>query len=111
MIEHVVERNRTEALRNLEETCGRLSDLEVEPRLLIADQVEGALHQLAELEGIDLVILTAHGRTAEAGWPYGSVVVSFLAYGFAPVLIVQDVRPEEVRPTYAELALHEMGRR
>jgi nucleotide-binding universal stress UspA family protein len=111
MIEHVVERNRIQGLRYLEETCARLPDLDVESRLLIADQVEGALHQLAEQEGTDLVVLTAHGRTGEAVWPYGSVVVSFLAYGFAPVLIVQDVRVEEMRPTHAELALHDLGRR
>jgi nucleotide-binding universal stress UspA family protein len=111
LIEHYMERNRTEGLRYLEEIRGRLSGVEAETRLVVGNQVETALHSLAEQEEMDLVLLSAHGYTGEVIWPYGSVAVSFIAYGSAPVLIVQDVRPEDTRPTHAELAMQHMGRR
>lgn len=111
LIAQFVERNRAEGLQYLEELRERLSSLEVETRLLVAHQVEGALHALAEQEDVDLVLLTAHGFGGEPGWPYGSVVISFLSYGFAPVIIVQDFPREQFRPTHAELALPQMGRR
>jgi hypothetical protein len=55
--------------------------------------------------------MTAHGYTGESSWPYGAVVVSFLAYGVAPLLIVQDVDHDQFHPTHAELALQRLGRR
>jgi nucleotide-binding universal stress UspA family protein len=111
LIERVVERNRAEAVRYLEDVRGRLPDLDVETRLIVANQPETALHQLAEQEGADLVLMTAHGYTGDPSWPYGSVVVSFLAYGLAPVLIVQDVPHDQAQLTHAELALQRLGRR
>ena len=111
LVERMVARNRAAGQIYLEDIRGRLDDVDVEVRLLIADQVEAALHGLAEQEQTDLVLLTAHGHSGDAGWPYGSVVLSFLAYGFAPLLIVQDLHAEQVRPTHAELALRQMGRR
>lgn len=111
LIDRVVERNRAEALRYLEGVSSRLTDLDVETRLLIADQPETALHQLAEQESVDLILMTAHGYTGEPAWPYGAVVVSFLAYCLAPLIIVQDVHRDQAQPTYAELALQRLGRR
>jgi nucleotide-binding universal stress UspA family protein len=111
LVEQIVERNRTEGVRYLDEIRGRLSDVDVEPRLLIADTVKGALHQLAEQENADLVILSAHGYTGEGNWPYGAVVVTFVAYGSAPLLIVQDIGWDRAQPTQAELALRQTGRR
>ncbi len=77
----------------------------------MGNQAVGALHQLAEQEGADLVVLTAHGYSSESSWPYGAAVVSFLAYGLAPVLMIQDVPHSQAHPTHAELALQRMGRR
>ena len=83
----------------------------MEERLLVSERVVGTLHELVEQEDIDMVLLSAHGYSAEARYPYGSVVISFVAYGTTPLLIVQDVPPERVVPTRAELAAQESGRR
>ncbi len=111
LVERLMERNRTEALRYLDSVAARLGHIATESRLLVSDQSEAALHELAEQEDIDLVLLSAHGYSGEPRWTYGALVVSFIAYGFAPLLIVQDVGWEQARPTHAEMAMQYMGRR
>jgi nucleotide-binding universal stress UspA family protein len=51
-----------------------------------------ALHAIAQEEGCSLVVLSAHGRSAGAGWPYGSVPRDLLEHSDLPVLVFQDVR-------------------
>jgi nucleotide-binding universal stress UspA family protein len=74
----------------------------VETRLLSTDNVTVALHELVDREQIDLVVLSAHGYSGATRFPYGSHVVSFIAYGSTPLLIVQDLTPADVEPTAAE---------
>lgn len=111
LVERIVERNRAEGVRYLEEVRNRLGDVDTDTRLLIADHVKTALHNLTKQEELDLVVLSAHGYASEGDWPYGAVVVSFLAYGFTPLLIVQDLTPHQAHPTHAELAMQHIGRR
>lgn len=102
----VTERNRQEATRYLEQLKTRLP-LEAQIILKDSDNVVASLHELVEREEIDLVLLSAHGYSGGAKWPYGSVTISFIAYGTTPLLILQDLPPDEVEPTLAEVAARE----
>ncbi len=104
----ITERNRQEAEAYLADLAQRL-DVRVEIRLLVNPDVYGSLHNLAEQEGVDLVLLSAHGYTGGMQWPYGNVVVSFVAYGSSPLLIVQDLPRNSIQPTRAELVAREQG--
>lgn len=104
----LTERNRVEAVRYLDDIKSRL-DLRVETRLLVSSKVTKALHDLVEREAVDLVMMSAHGYSGESQWAYGSVVISFIAYGTTPLLIVQDVPADRIEPTRAELAAQEQG--
>ena len=95
--EQVIERNRAEAFRYLEEIKGRI-DSPVETRLLVSESEVEALHTLVEEEGVDLVILSAHGYSGATRWPYGSTVISFIAYGTTPLLVVQDLPADRIEP-------------
>ncbi len=106
----VVARNRAEAENYLHEIQSRL-DARIETRLLVHDSASAALHALVEEEKIDLVIMSAHGYTGTTRWPYGSLVISFIAYGSTPLLIVQDLPRDRIEPSLAELAAQERGGR
>jgi nucleotide-binding universal stress UspA family protein len=102
----LTERNRQEATRYLKQLKSRLS-LDARNVLIVSDNVAASLHELVEREEIDLVLLSAHGYSGGAKWPYGSVTISFIAYGTTPLLILQDLPPDEVEPTLAEVASRE----
>jgi nucleotide-binding universal stress UspA family protein len=106
----LTERNRDEALKYLVELKSWL-DIPVETRLLTSERVYTALHELAEAEEVDLVILSAHGYSGDSNWPYGSMVISFIVYGITPVLILQDIPEDRIQLTRAELAARKFGRR
>ncbi len=90
LAERITERNCEEGSKYLEQIKGRLS-VNLETRLLVSDTVTISLHELASEEQVDLVVMCAHGYSGETRWPYGSTVISFIAYGTSPLLIVQDV--------------------
>jgi nucleotide-binding universal stress UspA family protein len=106
LAKRVTERNQLEAAKYLEQLKSRLG-LNAQIHLLVSDRVAATLHELVESEEIDLVLLSAHGYSGVAKWPYGSVTVSFIAYGTTPLLILQDLPLEEVEPTLAEVAARE----
>ena len=110
LIERITERNRAEAEKYLDELKSRL-DVNIETRLLIDPSVSSALHELIEKEQIDIVYMTAHGFTGDTRRPFGSTVVSFIAYGTTPLLIFQDLRKDRILLTQAELAAKERGGR
>jgi nucleotide-binding universal stress UspA family protein len=93
----VVERNVEEGTSYLQQLHG-LIPVDIETRLTQSDSVTSTLHDVADREAIDLVILSAHGFTGQTHWPYGSIVTNFIAYGIAPILIVQDARQETMAP-------------
>jgi nucleotide-binding universal stress UspA family protein len=109
LAQQIVERNQAEAARYLDELKSRLSG-NTETRLLAKDSVEAALHEMADQEQVDLVILSAHGYTGETRWPHGGVVTSFLTHGNTPLLIVQDVPQDNLEPGGAGLADWQLGR-
>jgi nucleotide-binding universal stress UspA family protein len=106
LVEQLDQRNRREAVAYLEQLALRLPP-GVETRLLSPDNVTVALHELVDREQIDLVVLSAHGSSGTARFPYGSRAASFIAYGSTPLLIVQDLAPTELEPTVAEVVAGE----
>lgn len=49
------------------------------------------LVELSESEQIDLIVLSAHGRTCNVSRPFGSVTAHLLTHANVPVLVLQDV--------------------
>ncbi len=103
IVDRIVERYRREADDYMEQVAARTPG-RVQTRLLVSSHIASALHALADEENVDLVVMSAHGYTGPAGWPFGSVTASFIEYGGAPVLYVQDAAPGDLAPTRAELA-------
>lgn len=82
-----------------------------EVRVVENSNIATAIHDLAEQEDVDLVVLCAHGQTGRFKWPYGSVTRNYIEHGVKPVLVIQDVPREQLRPTAAEVAAEKYGRR
>jgi hypothetical protein len=75
--------------------------------LLVSENSAASLHDLVEQESVDMVMLSAHGYSGGIKWPYGSMVINFIGYGTTPLLIVQDLSPDEVERTKAEMYARE----
>ncbi|MBN1248037.1 MAG: universal stress protein [Anaerolineae bacterium] len=101
LVDRLVELNREEATAYLDGLGARLS-CAVETRLLDAESPAAALHELTRQESVDLTLLSAHGYSGQAEWPYGSITLNFIAYGVTPLLIMQDLTAEDARPSMAE---------
>jgi len=101
LAEQLDKRNWRKATTYLEQLVLRLPP-GVETRLLSTDNVTVALQELVDREQIDLVVLSAHGYSGATRFAYGSRVVSFIAYGSTPLLIVQDLAPADLESTAAE---------
>ena len=90
-------------LRDLEPRVG----ISTETHLLVSHNPAMALHQLVEEEEVDLVVLSAHGYSGGAKWPYGGVALNFVVYGSTPLLIVQDISESGAEPSEAQKAARE----
>jgi nucleotide-binding universal stress UspA family protein len=90
LVDRIVEINRAEAERYLENIAARLPG-ETETRLLVNDNIVASLHSLIDQENVDLVLLSAHGYSGEPQWTYGSITSHLIAYSTKPVLVVQDL--------------------
>jgi hypothetical protein len=104
----LVELNREEATGYFDQLKSRLPG-NVQTRLVVSDNMIATLHHLAEDELADLVVLSAHGYSATRRYPYGSVSISFIAYGATSLLIIQDLPPQEIAPSPAEVVAHQHG--
>jgi nucleotide-binding universal stress UspA family protein len=109
VIKHIIERNQRAASRYFEELQKQISLQRVEAHTQIAasENVTASLHDMVEQQEADLVMLVAHGHSGEGRWPYGSIATSFIAYGTTSLMIMQDLSPEEIKQTIAEIAAHE----
>ncbi|MFO7661394.1 MAG: universal stress protein [Chloroflexota bacterium] len=99
-IDDFTRRNEQEAREYLEQICDRLCP-HASYKVLVSESPPSSLLELAEETNADLVIFSAHGRTA-ANHPYGSMVTEFINYGHAPLLIYQDLPEEQLRLSVAE---------
>jgi len=106
LVERMTERNRRGATEYLERLRERM-EIEAETRIVVSDSPSAAPDDLVEAEEADLVVISAHGRSGQAKWPYGSLTIGFIAYGSTPLLIVQDLPAESIEPTRAEVAARE----
>ncbi|MBN1641384.1 MAG: universal stress protein [Anaerolineae bacterium] len=106
LADRLVARNQEEASAYLEELKRQLP-VEADARVLVSEDVAVALHELVDSQQADLVVLSAHGYSGAPRWSYGSVATSLIAYGSTPLLIVQDLLPDDVQPSRAELAAKE----
>ena len=102
LADRIVKRNQEEASRYVNELRSWMPS-SVRGYVLVGTQVPATLRQLADEEGVDLVVLSAHGDSGGNRFLYGGVVISFVLYGSIPALIVQDVPVGEVQPNPAEL--------
>jgi nucleotide-binding universal stress UspA family protein len=111
LVQEIVERNQVEADKYLDQLQARLPGpaIPIETRILVDTNIESTLHQLAEKEAVDLVLLSAHGYSAENRFPSGSVVLSFIAYGTTPLLIIQDLPGDDIERSQAELIAAQVG--
>lgn len=108
--EQLMEVSRKAVSNYLDEMKVRLP-VECEIRVVENDGVSSAIQELAGEEGIDLVLLSAHGYTGQFIWPYGTITRNYMEHGNKPVLVIQDVPRSQVQPTAAQIAAEKSGRR
>lgn len=106
LVDRIVKRNQREATRFLGQLQSRV-DVDVQAQVLIGDDAATALHELTEQVEVDLAVLSAHGHSGGTKWPYGSVTLNFIGYGTMPLLIIQDLAPDEIQHTKPETAARE----
>lgn len=90
LINRVVERNQEEGARYLAQIRDHLP-ADAQLRLLVSDNIATTLQTVSAQEDVDLMILSAHGYSGEAKWPYGSVTNRFITDGAIPLLVIQDL--------------------
>lgn len=107
MTERVAERNKKAASHYLEQIKAQLvsTGVEVKTRLEVSTNTLSTLHNMVDEEKADLVMLVAHGRSADGRWAYGSATTSFIAYGNTSLFIMQDLADNEIQQTMAEQVL------
>jgi nucleotide-binding universal stress UspA family protein len=101
MVERLQEYNSREAAHYLEQMKTRLNG-NVTTRIAIGDDVAVRLHQLVQEEAVDLIVVSAHGKSGKTLWPLGSVSANLILYGASSILVMQDLLAEQIEPTYAE---------
>ncbi|MBN2116426.1 MAG: universal stress protein [Anaerolineales bacterium] len=106
LVSQITDHNRKWTAKYLEELCSH-SMPGVDSHIHIVEGGYTELHDLVEVEHVDLVLLSAHGQSGNPRWPYGSVTLSFIVYGMTPLLIVQDLDRAEVQRTSAEMIARE----
>lgn len=101
----VTERNRLEGERYLGDLRDRLVDQKVRvgTRVVVASRRARAIGAMADDADVDLVMVSAHGRTGDAGERYGSVAARLLEGSSRPIILLQDLGFGR-EPTQAEEA-------
>lgn len=103
LLERFTERRRDAGADYFEQLRGRLS-MDFKALLSVSDDTITALHTLVDEQRADLVVLCAHGFSGKPRWPFGSVATSFIEYGSTPLLMVQDLDPNSLEASLAQLA-------
>ncbi len=100
LINRFIERNQAEGTKYLEETKAHVSP-NTKAYVLVSDTIAATLQSVSEQEQVDLMVLSAHGYSGEARWPYGSITNRFITDGKIPLLIVQDMQLESPESIHA----------
>ena len=92
LVERLVAHNLEEAARYLERVRERLASagVQCETRLLTARHAAEAIGDLAEREGVDMVVSCAHGSGGDCHEAHGSVAGALARRPTRPLLMVQD---------------------
>lgn len=106
----LIEVSRLAVYKYLDEMKLRLP-VESEIRIVESVSAASAIQNLADKEEIDIVVLCAHGYTGQVSWPYGTITRNYIEHGTKPVLVIQDIPLSQIRPTAAEIAAGQSGRR
>ncbi len=109
LADRIVERNREEAVRYLEQLPEKLplEGLDLHTHLLTHDSPALALHEFVTRENIDMVMLSAHGYSGSNLWPYGNMTTNFIFYSQVPLLIVQDLPADRGEMTQTDVAVRD----
>jgi nucleotide-binding universal stress UspA family protein len=105
LVDKVVARNQRQAIDYFDQLGSRLP-VSPETRVLIQEDVAGALHHFVNDNMIDLIVLSAHGHTGDQQWAFGSLVTSFLTYGTTSMLIMQDMPWQATAPIKIDNSAH-----
>jgi nucleotide-binding universal stress UspA family protein len=102
----LTERNRCEAEHYLSELQHRLAaqGVESEVHIMVSSQRARSIRALAERENVDLVLISAHGKTGDASERYGGVAARLIQKSSRPVGILQDLAGVKHEVTAAEEA-------
>ena len=105
LVSQLTERNRCEAERYLRELRERLAgpDLQVSTRLVASSRRAQAIRALADEADVELIMVSAHGRTGDARDRYGNVAARLFEQTTRPLIVLQDLGPQH-GPTPAEKA-------
>jgi nucleotide-binding universal stress UspA family protein len=106
----LIDVSRLAVYKYLDEMKLRLP-VDSETRIVESISAASAIQKLADQEEIDIVVLCAHGYTGQVSWPYGTITRNYIEHGTKPVLVIQDIPLSQVRPTAAEIAAGQSGRR
>ena len=109
LMNRFVERNQEEGTKYLEHLQAHLT-AHVQTHLLVSDNVAATIQGFSEQEQIDLLILSAHGYSGEAKWPYGGVTNRFITDGTMPLLIVQDLPHESPEIARDDVTVRRLAR-
>lgn len=101
-LEQLSEHNRLEAGHYLAQLAGQTEPAPA-THVISGPSTADALLDFVEQNSIDLVMMSAHGYSSETSHNYDPVVGNFISYGSTPLLIIQDLEPEQITPTKAEL--------
>ena len=104
----LTERNRGAAEHYLSELRDRLSaqGVRTEVRIVVSSRRARSLRALAEAENVDLVLVSAHGKTGDPSERYGAIAIRLLQESGRPVVILQDLAGVMTEATAAEEAAH-----
>ncbi|TVP56523.1 MAG: universal stress protein [Gemmatimonadales bacterium] len=95
LVESIIRANRTEAEEYLRSATRRLVETGVSMETQVLSGSTGgpaeSVRSKAEGDGVDLVVLSAHGRGGAPAWPLGGVAMKLLLGIDRPVLVLQDV--------------------
>jgi nucleotide-binding universal stress UspA family protein len=103
LYDRIMRRNERVAQSYLERIRGRIAHGGIRTRVLVLrnGDVRGRLLRVLAEESVDLIVLSAKGRSALAGVSYGSVTVHLMMHPIVPLLIVSDAPQPTGRPADA----------
>lgn len=109
LADQLFDRNQSQANKYLEQLRTRLEPVP-QIHVITGDNTPAALHKFITQQEADLLIMSAHGQSAQRQWPYGSLVTSFIDHGATSLLVLQDMTASAIEPTAAELAAEAIRR-